>query len=165
MCPPRVESLFPQVLWKSCNQIILAFKVRFPEDSQPFLPDPQSEEPDVGSRTFNSGRTSLVLFFFSLWITHLAGIRFDFIVIAPLLPSCCNFSFVFEPEVSFFGGFQCPSVDGHSTASCDFRGFAEDEHTSFYSTILNKSLHIIYKIDKQGPVEHREPQSISCNNL
>ena len=27
MCPPRVESLFPPVLLKSCNQILLAFKV------------------------------------------------------------------------------------------------------------------------------------------
>ena len=30
----RLESLFPPVLWKSCNQILLAFKVRFPRDSQ-----------------------------------------------------------------------------------------------------------------------------------
>ena len=27
VCPPRVESLFPPVLSKSCNQILLAFKV------------------------------------------------------------------------------------------------------------------------------------------
>ena len=33
VCPPRVESLFPPYLWKSCNQILLAFKVRFPGDS------------------------------------------------------------------------------------------------------------------------------------
>ena len=32
-CPPKVESLFPPVLWKSCNQISLAFKVRFSGDS------------------------------------------------------------------------------------------------------------------------------------
>ena len=106
----------------------------------------------MGARTFNSGRTSLVLFFFSLWVACLASMGFDFIVIAPLLPSRCDYSFVPEPEVSLFDGFQCPPIDGHSTASCDFGGFAgEDEHTSFYSTILNQSLHIIYKIDKQGP--------------
>ena len=29
VCPPRVESLFPPVLLKSCNQIPLAFKVWF----------------------------------------------------------------------------------------------------------------------------------------
>ena len=33
-CPLRLECLFPLVLWKSCNQILLAFKVRFPGDSQ-----------------------------------------------------------------------------------------------------------------------------------
>ena len=31
---PRLESLFPPVLWKSCNQIQMDFKVIFPEDSQ-----------------------------------------------------------------------------------------------------------------------------------
>ena len=33
VCPPRVEFLFPPVLWKSCNQFPLAFKARFSEDS------------------------------------------------------------------------------------------------------------------------------------
>ena len=31
---PRLESLFLPVLWKSCNRILLAFKVRFPRDFQ-----------------------------------------------------------------------------------------------------------------------------------
>ena len=31
---PRLETLFPSVLWKSYNQIPLAFKVRFPGNSQ-----------------------------------------------------------------------------------------------------------------------------------
>ena len=34
----------------------------------------------------NSARTSLVLLFSSLWVTHLVGVEFDLIVIAPLLP-------------------------------------------------------------------------------
>ena len=34
LCPPRLESLFPLVLWKSYNQIPLGFKVRFLENSQ-----------------------------------------------------------------------------------------------------------------------------------
>ena len=34
LCPPSLESLFPSVLWKTYNQIPLAFKVRFPGDSQ-----------------------------------------------------------------------------------------------------------------------------------
>ena len=29
LCPPQ-ESLFPSVLWKFCDQILLSFKVRFP---------------------------------------------------------------------------------------------------------------------------------------
>ena len=33
VCPPRVESLFPPVLLKSCNQILLAFKVWFSRNS------------------------------------------------------------------------------------------------------------------------------------
>ena len=33
LCPPRVESLFQPVLWKSYNQIPLTFKVRVPGDS------------------------------------------------------------------------------------------------------------------------------------
>ena len=34
LCPPRLESLFLQVLWKCFNQILLAFNVRFPGYSQ-----------------------------------------------------------------------------------------------------------------------------------
>ena len=63
---------------------------------------------------------------------------FDFIVIAPLLPSCCSSFFIFGHEVSFVGGFQGPPVDGCSTTSCNFGVLAGgDEYTSFYSAILN----------------------------
>ena len=34
LCPPRLESLFPPGLWRSCNPILLAFRVRFPGDPQ-----------------------------------------------------------------------------------------------------------------------------------
>ena len=34
LCPSRLESLFPPVLWKSHNQVPLAFKAGFPRDSQ-----------------------------------------------------------------------------------------------------------------------------------
>ena len=49
LCPPRLESLFPPVLWKSCNQILLAFKVRFPGDSQTLCWVPR-----LGSLTWGS---------------------------------------------------------------------------------------------------------------
>ena len=38
----------------------------------------------------------------------------------------------------FFGGFQCPPVDGCSAASCAFGALEDgDEYTSFYSIIWN----------------------------
>ena len=56
-----------------------------------------------GSQSDN-GRNSLVLLFSCLWVAHPADIGFDFIIIEPLLPSFCGFSFVFEVRVSFFVG-------------------------------------------------------------
>ena len=53
LCLPGGESLFPLVLWKSCNQILLAFKVRFPGDPHS-LCCPQAEKPDVGLRMFTA---------------------------------------------------------------------------------------------------------------
>ena len=92
----------------------------------------------------DSGRTSLVLLFFSLWVTHPAGMVFDFIVITPLLPSHCSFFFVFGCWVSFLGKFQHPSVYGCSTVSCNFGSVTRDERMSFYSAILNQKPKILY---------------------
>ena len=47
LCPPRLESAFPPVLWKSYNQIPLAFQARFPGD-------PQAGKPDMGFRTYTT---------------------------------------------------------------------------------------------------------------
>ena len=47
VCPPRVESLFPPVLSKSCNQILLAFKVRFSGNSSS-----RCRTPRLGSLTW-----------------------------------------------------------------------------------------------------------------
>ena len=51
----------------------------------------------------NSGRTSLVLLFSSLCVTHPKRTGFDFIVIVPLLLSRLSF-FVSECEISFLVG-------------------------------------------------------------
>ena len=68
------------------------------------------------------------------------GMGFDFIMISPRLLSCCSFSFFSGRGVSLFGGFQHPPANGWSTASCDFGTLSgEDEHTSFYSSIVNQS--------------------------
>ena len=54
-----------------------------------------------------------------------------------LLPSFLGFSFALGPGVSFFGGIQHSPVDGFSPVSCNFGVLTgEDEHTSFYSSIL-----------------------------
>ena len=93
----------------------------------------------------NSGRTSLVLLFSSLWVSYLVGMGFHCTVIVPLLLFHCGFSFVFGCGVSFFGGFQCFPVDGCSKASCNFGALAGgDERMSFDSTILNQSLETRY---------------------
>ena len=51
------ESISP-VLWKFCNQIPLAFKVKFPESSV-CLPDPQVGKSAVGPRSFAAAGTYL----------------------------------------------------------------------------------------------------------
>ena len=54
-----------------------------------------------------------------------------------LLPSCCGFSFTLGHGVSYFGEIQYSPVNWCSAASCNFGVLTgEDEHMSFYSTIL-----------------------------
>ena len=101
VCPPRVESLFLPVLLKSCNQIPLTFKVWFSGNSSSHC-----WTPTLGSLTWGSEPSLqwvdycgiIVLKFVS---HHPAVMGFDFIVIVPLLPSHCGFSFVFGCGVSF----------------------------------------------------------------
>ena len=99
LCPPRLESLFPPVLWKSCNQIPMAFKAIFPGGSQSLC-----QVPRLGSLMCSSEPSQYFfgILFSSLWVTHLAGIRFNFNMIASLLPSHCGFFFVFVVGSLFF---------------------------------------------------------------
>ena len=68
LCPPWLESLFPPLLWMSCNQIPLAFS-----DSLgipiPFVRSPGWEAWCRVQNLYNTGRTSSVLFS-RLWVTH-----------------------------------------------------------------------------------------------
>ena len=51
----------------------------------PFVESPRLGSTEWGIQNLhNRGRTSLVLLFSSLWVTHLVGIGFDLIMIAPL---------------------------------------------------------------------------------
>ena len=54
-----------------------------------------------------------------MWVAHLAGIGFDFIVIAP--PPAISLQRLLRLwEYLFFDRFQCPLVNGPSTVSCNF---------------------------------------------
>ena len=53
VCPPRVETLFPPVLSKSCNQIPLAFKVWFSRNSSS-----RCQTPRLGILTWGSEPSS-----------------------------------------------------------------------------------------------------------
>ena len=92
--PLSCESLVTKSYWlsRSCSLGI----------PRPFVGSPGSKARSVTQNLHNSGRTSLVLLFSSLWITHLVGMGFDFIMIVPLLQSRCSFFFVFGRGVSFF---------------------------------------------------------------
>ena len=104
LCLPRLEFLFPSVLWRPI------IKSHWPSR----LDSLGIPSPSVGSlgweaghgvqNLHNNGRTSLLLLFSSLWVTHLVGMGFDFIVIAPLLLSHCRFFFVILRGTSFLVG-------------------------------------------------------------
>ena len=141
VCPPRVESLFPPELLKSCSQIPLAFKVWFSRNSSS-----RCQTPRLGSLTWGSEP--------SLQLVDFCGINVLQFVSHP--PSSYGIWFYFDctpPTISlwlflclgmrgiFFGEFPCLPVDDCSAFSCDSGVLARgSESTSFYSTILNQSL-------------------------
>ena len=65
---PRLESLFPPVLWKSYNQILLAFKVRFLGNCQSHFWIPQ-----LGSLTWGSEPSQQWENFFDTLILQFVG--------------------------------------------------------------------------------------------
>ena len=103
----------------------------------PFL-DPQAGKPDVELRIFTT--VGELRWYHCSPVcessTHNLGMGFDFIMIAPLqwLPYHCSF-FFFGCVVSFLGDFQRPSVNGCSTANCDF-GALQVEMSTHPSILL-----------------------------
>ena len=67
LCPPRVKSV-TLVLWKSCNQILLAFKVRIPGDSQSLY-----QIPRLGSLTWGSEPSQEWENFFGIIVLQIVG--------------------------------------------------------------------------------------------
>ena len=115
LCLPRVGSLYLPVLWKSCSQISLTFKVRFPGDFCNFTRSPGWKAWHGAQNFHSSGRTSLVLFLSSLWITHLEGLGFDFYHDCTPSTILLWLLLCLWTQGIFFGGFQhSPAVDGCS---------------------------------------------------
>ena len=144
--PPRVGSLFPPVLSKSCNQFPLGFKVWFSMNSSSCCRTPR-----LGSLTWGSEPSLQCVDFCGISVhqsvSHLPtsyGIWFH---------SDCT-----PPTVSlwlllclwmwgiFFGEFQCPPVNDCPAASCVSGVLARgSESTSFYSAILVPLLrHLVF---------------------
>ena len=140
VCPPRVESLFPQVLLKSCNHIPLAFKVWFSRNSSS-----RCQTPRLGSLTW--GSEPLLQ-----WVDFCGISVLQFVSHPPSSYGIWFYCDCAPPTVSlwlllclwmwgiFFGEFHCLPVDDFSAVSCDSGALArESESTSFYSATLNQS--------------------------
>ena len=125
LSPQRVESRFSPVLWKSCNQIPLVFKVRFPGDSWSLCWISRLGSLMWGSEPSHSERNSSVWLISSLWVAYLEGMGFHFIVIcAPPTSSLQRLLCLWMWTIFFFFvivvGFQCPPVNGCLKTSCNF---------------------------------------------
>ena len=137
VCPPRVDSLFPPVPLKSCNQIQLALKVCFSRNSSSCC-----RTSKFGSLTWGSEP-------WLQWVDF-CGVSVLQFVSHPLssygIWFCCDCA---PPTVSlwlllclwmwgiFFGEFQCLPVDDRLAVSCDSDVLARgSESTYFYSAIL-----------------------------
>ena len=83
------------------------------------------------------------ILFFRLWVAHLEGTGFDFIVFVPPLTILFQLICVWTCGI-FFWWFQRSPVSGCSTASCDFGALAGgDECTSFYAAFLRMTFFVI----------------------
>ena len=131
---------FPSVLWKSYNQILLAFRVRFPGLPVP-LSDPMAGKPDMGFRTFTTLR-ELLWHYCSPACGSPTQKIWDliFFMTVCLLLSNLGFFFFSGCGVCSFGGFQCHPVWLQIFAGCPPAKLVailvlsqeEDECTSFY---------------------------------
>ena len=119
VCPPRVESLFPPVLSKSCNQIPLAFKVWFSKNSSS-----PCQTPRLGSLMWGSEPSLQWMDFCGIIVLQFVshppsgyGIWF-YCDCAPPTISLQLLLYLWMWDI-FSGEFQCLSVDGCSAVSCD----------------------------------------------
>ena len=146
VCPSWVESLFPPVLSKSCNQILLAFKVIFSVNSSSCCWIPR-----LGSLMWSSEPSFQ-------WVDFCGIIVLQFVSHPPSSYGIWFYCDCTPPTVSlqlllclwmwgiFFVEFQCLPVSDCSAVSCDSAALARvSECTSFYSAILNQSPDLSFK--------------------
>ena len=145
--PLSLEFLFPEVLWKSYYLTQPAFKARFSGDSS------HCWIPRLGSQTWGSALSLLWDNFSGTIVFQLVGsppmgMGFDFIVIVPVLPSCCGLFIFFKCRVSFLvGSSSFFPPDGYLAVSCDFSVFIRREWLMSYSIILSSQhLYINFRI-------------------
>ena len=138
VCPPRVESLFPQVLSKSFNQIPLAFKVWFSGNSSSHCRTPR-----LGSLTWGSEPSLQGVNFCGISVLQSVnhppsgyGIWFYCDCTPP--PASLRLLLCLWMWGICFGEFQCLSVDDCSVVICDSSALTRGSgHMSLYSAILN----------------------------
>ena len=108
LCPPRLESLFPPVPWKSYNQTPLAFKVRFPGDPQSLCQIPRLGSLTWASEPSQQWENVFGIIVLQLWVAHQAGMEFGLTVVVPLLRPRCSFFFVLGRLHLFLAGSSIP---------------------------------------------------------
>ena len=119
VCPPRVASLFSPVLSKSCNQILLAFKVWFSRNSSSYC-----QTPTLGSLMWGSEPSLQWVDFCGISVLQFVshppssyGIWFHCDCAPPTI-SLWLLIFLWMWGI-FFGEFQCLPSDDYSAVSCD----------------------------------------------
>ena len=143
VCPPRVESLFPPVLSKSCNQFPLAFKVWLCRNSSS-----RCQTPRFWSLTWGSEASLQWVDFCGISVLQFMGhpSRYGIWFYCDCAPPTISLWLLLCLWMwgILFGEFQCLPVYDFSAVSCDSSVLARgSESTSFYSAILNQS-HITY---------------------
>ena len=142
LCSPGLESVSP-VLWKSCSQIPLAGKVRFPGDSQCLYWTPR-----LGSLTWGSepshqqegcvGVTALQFVGcppgqYGMWLCR--GCAPAAVLVWPL---------GLWTGAPFSGAFPRPPVSGCTTASCGFHALTGDEQRPSARSSWTRALKSIF---------------------
>ena len=107
VCPPTVESLSPSPVEHLCSSLTdlqcqMLQGLLLPMS----YPPPQAWEPDVDPQTLTPVGEPLWYNYFPIWGSPTRGFGIAYIMKAPLLPSWCDFFFVFGYRISFIGTFQ-----------------------------------------------------------